>query len=665
MAQGKKINFQGLKDLGIVLHVYISKRLRLTLLLTALCLLFFIPFLANPQLLAEKDNDLGRTYIPMFTYLRNSFVTNKSIPLWRGDQMMGESLIANPISSLFYPANVIFLIFPPGLGATIYYLVHFIVAATATFYLGRSFKFTKTQSFAAANFYAFSTKMLLHLSAGHITMIAAFSYFPLTFLAVRKLLKAPSISWIIIAGGSLAFMLIAYPTIFYYASLFIITYLLYYCLYNTPILKGRKFLIISSSLIAVFVLAFLFTAIEFLPQLAFGPISSRSELSYGDVAIPLFNAKRYLISLLLPYLDFKNLDHESFLYLGAVPTVLAFFGFWKLSFYKKVAVAVSAVMTVLFTLGDSTPLFNLAYHFLPLLKYTRVTTRIWFAVALIVALLAAYGLKSIKNQKLAILVICFFLIENFSIGYRKILSFPNLNNKKMEIYRYLADDRSLYRVYCTTYCFNPQLLKLYGIQILNGENPIQQQSFVNFLSKAGGYSWDKFAVIFPPFQVWQQNNPPFPDALLLGDANVKYIASTYILNDPNFIYRNKFDDIYIYENTFFKPRAYFENSETEARITKYEPNRIIITFEPAQTTRRLVFSENYFPGWLIIQGPFRGKVEPYNNVFRSAVIMPGISSAEFIYRPQNFTIGKILLAGTVLSLFSYFLYISFKYRRDQ
>ena len=65
------------------------------------------------------------------------------------------------------------------------------------------------------------------MSAGHITMVAAFSYFPLAFLSIRKILLNPNRLWIFIGGVSLAMILILYPTIFYYsiATSLILAYL--------------------------------------------------------------------------------------------------------------------------------------------------------------------------------------------------------------------------------------------------------------------------------------------------------------------------------------------------------------------------------------------------------------------------------------------------------
>jgi len=578
--------------------------------------------------------------------------------------MMGESLAANPISSLFYPANILFLIFPSSVGSVIYYSLHFSIAAIGTFFLGRSFGFSRLQAFAAGLFYAFSTKTLLHLSAGHITMIAAFSYFPLMFLSVRNILRVPSLKWLVIGSFSAACMLILYATIFYYATIFCVLYIIYFYVFNKASFDYRKILNRFQFLFALALLTLALSAIEFFPQLSFGPLSTRSALSYQDVAIPLFNIKRYFTSLLFPYFDFKNIDHESFLYPGAVPMLLAIWGFLNLSPGRKLTIAAAGLITALYTLGQSTPVFSLAYHLLPLLKYSRVTTRIWFTVALVVALLAANALRSIKNPKLVLLIIGIFLVENFAIAYVKIFSVPNLNNQNVALYEYLASDKTIFRVYCTTYCFNPQLLEKYHIQILNGETPIQQKSFVNFLSKAGNYNWTNFAVIFPPYQAWQVTNPPQPDSYLLARANVKYVASTYILQNSEFDMKGKFDNIYLYENRFFKPRAYFENAGDIVAIKKYEPNSIIVTFPKSSTPRKLIFSENYFPGWVASENFLDYKVDSYDNVFRSVTVLPGISSLEFKYQPQNFILGKTVTIATILFLLFFFWYIRIRYRRS-
>lgn len=625
------------------------------LLLIVIILLFFVPFLLNPNTLAIKDNDLGRTYIPIIFFIRNSFYENRSFPLWRPEQMMGEPFIGNAVFPIVYPLNIIFLVFPTNFAVVLFYLIHFLMAAIFTFYLARSFLLTKFNSVAAALFYAFSVKMMVHTSAGHLTMVAAFAFFPLTFLAVRKILTEANFVSIVILSVSLALILILYPTIFYYSSLFIVFYAIYYLLTHLKdfSLKVKKICLVAIS----FLIALGLSAIQLIPQLEFGSLSTRSQLKLEDVALPLWNLKRYLSSLLFPYLNFKSLDHESLLYLGFVPTVLAVLGFLYLPKLKKIILVLSTALVLLFVAGLSSPIFKIAFDYLPYLRYSRVTTRLWFIVALVTALLAAYFLQKVRKKVFVFLAVTLFLVETFYVGYVRIFTYADLSFKNQEIYEYIASDKDFFRVYCTTYCFNPQLISKYKLQVLHGETPIQDASFINFLQLAGGYSDNNFAVIFPPYQVWQAANPPMPDAQNLGLANVKYIATTYKLEGKDYIYLNKFNNLLLYQNKQFKPRAYFKNTEDNIEIEEYSSNRIVFRFKKSETQRILVSSEKFYPGWQVYKNNLKYNIEKESPIFRKIVIPSNTQMIEMVYNPNSLKLGTQFTFGTILSLILYSLYI--------
>ena len=621
-------------------------------LLIILCSLFFIPFLIKPELLTIKDNDLGRNYIPIFNFIRTSFYENKQIPLWRPDQMMGEPFLANPISTLFYPLMAIFLVLPVNLAAIIFYITHFIVAAISTYFLARSFSLSKSSAFASAIFYTFSTKMLLHVSAGHITMVSAFAYLPLAFLVIRKILTEDrGFRWIIPGALSLTFILALYPTVFYYTVIFLASYVFYFIVIRQKIKKiVTCFIKKAVPLTLVLVLSVMLSAIFLLPQLEFGPLSTRSQLSILNVGLPLWNLRMFLQSLIFPYLNFKSFDQESFLYLGIVPIVLSIFAICHLGGKQKIVVIIFGILTVLFIAGLSTPVFPLAYKYLPLLKYSRITTRMWFVIALIVSLIAASVLQKIKNKKIVYLLIACFIIETFYIGYRKTFSISDLSFSNQSLYQFLASDRELFRVYCATYCFNPQLISKYKIQLLNGETPIQLTNVTDFLQRAGNYNFSDFAVIFPPYQIWQTEKPPVPNAEILGLANVKYIASTYEIQGDNFNLIRKFDDIYLFSNKKFKPRAYFESSQDleVVKFENYSSNDIIVNFDPAPHARKLIFSEIFYPGWHAYVGSKEIKVEEKEPLFRMAQIDPYSNRLQLKYEPKVFVLGKAITLLTLL-----------------
>lgn len=519
------------------------------LVVAAIVLVFFLPFLFKPQLLTIRDNDLGRTYMPLFGFFKDSIYTKHQFPIWRPSQMMGETLIGNPLWSPLYPPNLIFLLLPIGLGAVVYLIFHLLLAAASTYFLGRALKLSPASSVAAALFYTFSTKILLHISAGHITMIASSSFIPLAFLSTVSLIKKPSFAWIALGAISLASMYISYPTILYYTAIFLVIYCVYKYPHRSKKIDFRQSAKYFSPLAVLAVVTFGLAAAALLPQIEFAPFSTRSSMSFIDVAQPTWNLKRFATSLLFPYMEFSDFDHEAFLYLGAVPMFLALFGFWYLSKTRKIIVGAFGLLAAAFAAGASTPVFKLAYEFLPVLRYSRITTRLWFQVALVVALLAAFGISKIKSKTVTLILITVFLIENLFIGYTKILSVPNLSFANESLYRHLAADNQAFRVYCTTYCFNPQLLAKYKINILAGETPIQDKKVVEFLESAGNYKYGHLAVIFPPYQIWQVPNPPQPNPGLLAAADVKYAASTYELKGDSFKFVGKFENIFLYRNT--------------------------------------------------------------------------------------------------------------------
>lgn len=615
------------------------------------CFLFFLPFFLNRQIITSKNNDIGRNYMPLFSYLHDSFVNYKQIPLWRTDQMMGNTFVGDPLSSLFYPANIIFLFLPTKFAITLYLFFDFVLASVFTFFLARSFKLSNLAAMSAAIFYTFSTKMLVHFEAGHATMITAFAFIPLCFLAFKKLQEKFSTGYLMLGSFALAVIYFEYPTIFYYTSIFLLAYFVYELIPSFQI-SGTKII----TLIIFFAATFGLVAIALFPNLEFSPLSTRTQLKLEDVAIPLWNFKKFFLSLFFPYPVLTKLTHEEFLYFGIVPSVLSAIGFLKLPKYTKITLIIFGFLTILFVLGLSTPLFPLAYKFVPLLSYSRVTTRVWIIVALLVSLLAAKALDSFKNIKLTFLLVGIFLYESIAIFSLRFSQVSNLSFTNEQMYQFLANDKEIYRVYCTTFCFNPQMLFKYHIENLAGETPIQSSRFVKFLQKAGNYNYQGFSVIFPPYQAWQVENPPVPNSIVMGEANVKYVASTYPLENPRLSFKKQFEDTYVYENLDYKPRAYFENPNIGAKISKYTPNEITIVTGQSQTNEKLIIAQNYYPGWYAYINGQKYPTSLQNATFEKVTILPNNKIVELKYQPTSFLIGKTITLGTILFLGMYFWY---------
>lgn len=621
------------------------------LLSVVICILFFLPLFAKSEIITTKDNDLGRNYMPLFSYIHDSFVNYKQIPLWRTDQMMGGTFVGDPLSSLFYPLNIIFLFTPTKFALTIYLFLNFALAAIFTFYLAKSYKLSNLAAMSAAIFYAFSIKMLVHFEAGHVTMLTAFVFIPLSFVAFKKIQERFDINYLIVGTVALAIIYFEYPSIFYYTTLFLCAYFIYK---QFPEFNSIRLRTINA--VTFFAVTFGLIAIALFPHLEFSPISTRSQLKLEDVAIPLWNFKKFILSLFFPYPLLTKLNHEEFLYLGVAPSILSVIGFLKLSKYTKLTLLFFGIITLLFVLGLSSPIFPIAYKLMPFLNYSRVTTRLWIIVALLVSLLAAKAIDNIKNKKFAVLLISLFLFESTMIFHLRFKQVPILSFENESMYQFLAADKEIFRVYCTTACLDSQMLSKYHIENLAGETPIQNLAFINFLQKAGNYNWNNFAVIFPPYQTWQVESPPIPNAQVLGQANVKYVISPYKLESDRFEYISIFKNLNLYENLDFKTRAYFETTNRKIEISHYSPNSISLSFARTPNSESLVISQNYFPGWYAFIDGLKFETTSHDSTFAKITVPPSTDKIELKYQPRSFLIGKTITFGTILFLGLYFWY---------
>ena len=138
-----------------------------------------------------------------------------------------------------------------------------------------------------------------------------------------------------------------------------------------------------------------------------------------------------------------------------------------------------------------------------------------------------------------------------------------------------------------------------------------------------------------------------PALPLLGKMNVKYILTT----DPIRFAALKevFHDsrLYVYENFFFKDRAFFvKHAHSQPLITVYQNNEVkIITNNPEPDT--LVLMDAYYPGWKAYVDKQSVPVREYDNVFRQIDLPGGKHEVIYRYQPVSWYLG---LGLSLLSL---------------
>lgn len=467
-----------------------------------------MPSLIN--FLLHRGNDLSTYFLPHAYWFKRFILQNHQIPLWDPIQFTGQSYLADPQNLIFYPPNYAFMLLRVETAFILLLLAHLFWAALGTYFLAaRHFKLSRLPAIFAALAFVLTPKVFSHLEAGHYTMLVAFSWLPWLFLTKNPLILA------VIA----AFMYFNYIHIAYFALLFLFSYAVY----------RRKLYAIRYLPFAVLFL--LLISPNLISQLRFAPQSTRSLITYADVAQPIWSFKLFVQNLFFPFfLNSPQLSTERILFPGIIIWALAVAGWFKFKSRDKYFYLGWLVFSLLFALGDRIPFFIFFYKFFPLMKWFRVTTRLWIITNLFLAIFAAMGLPKKSYAIYAVILLSFI-----DVGWVNVKIFQKpipADLTPPSFYRIIADTETPLRVYCTTGCFSLQKLGELGIWSLSGNNPIQSRVFVDQLQLAAGYSYSKYSPVLPPYEVFDQK--PQPRASLMAALDTKYIASPYALTNAGF-----------------------------------------------------------------------------------------------------------------------------------
>lgn len=94
----------------------------------------------NYQLVANREipffRDLATQHYPHKLILAEAFQAGE-LPLWSGRVSMGFPFLANPATGVFYPLHIIFLFLPFFDAIRVFFLLHYLIAATGSYFLCR------------------------------------------------------------------------------------------------------------------------------------------------------------------------------------------------------------------------------------------------------------------------------------------------------------------------------------------------------------------------------------------------------------------------------------------------------------------------------------------------------------------------------------------------
>ena len=683
-------------------------------------MLIFLPGLAcfpypSPE---ASFSDMVLAHYPNALFLRQTITNAHQIPLWSPGILSGFPFAANPLSGLWYPPGWLALLFPLPFGFNLLIMVHLLCGGLGMYALLRTEGLSRRAAMLGAVGFEAMPKLFAHYGAGHLTLLYAVSWTPWLLCATHQTLTIYKrrVPWI--EGMILAMIFLADSRWAAYAGILWAGYVFLH-LRNAkapqikPNLAGK-----FSHLVVQTFLAALLAAPLALPLVEYVRISSRAQMAAKDFFAYSLPAERLLGLvipdpngfhewLLYPGLVALALSLMAVLWASARPA--SKFWIW------------SAVLALLFSLGSQLPplrllasvpimdllrvpsrslfIFGMSLAALaayatermmgtPTLSEKRLgrlvlagltafvlvlSAGVWFisgelpanlAWASALALFGALWIGLRLNERLSrrvwwmgLMILC--LVDWVWIDYALFSPRPvqSVFAEGQSLAQYLSSAEGEFRVYSPSYSMPQQTAANYALQLADGVDPLQLQSYVTFMQKATGVPWTGYSVTVPPYASGhpQTDNAEYlPDPALLGLLNVRYVAAEFDVRVDGLVLHTRFGETRLYENQKALPRAWVQPEDASAgeqvlsvRALKWSPDSIEVT---ADGPGRLVLAEIDYPGWRAWMDGQPTPIEQSAGLLRSVTLSPGEHRVIFTFQPTSLYLGWILCALSITFL---------------
>lgn len=140
--------------------------------------------------------DLYSSFYPRTQYAFSALRAG-DLPLWNPYQLCGKPLLATPATGVFYPLNVVYLIFDVATATEIAFILHMLLGALGMFWLMRHFGIGILGACCSAVTFVWSGWLIAN--ANQPVLFAGMSWMPLTVLFVDRVLRGAQRSWLPLA----------------------------------------------------------------------------------------------------------------------------------------------------------------------------------------------------------------------------------------------------------------------------------------------------------------------------------------------------------------------------------------------------------------------------------------------------------------------------------
>ncbi len=672
-------------------------------------------------------SDMAISHLPNAEFIKRSILVDHQIPLWNPLIMSGYPFAGDPLSGLWYPPGWLALLFPLPFGINLITALHIGVGSIGLFKLLRKLSVRWEIAFIFGLSFALLPKIYAHYGAGHITYLYAVcltpwlmwseanrpegrSHFSKLNIILSALIVLADMRWYpfaLIAWGCIAVL-----SQTDYSSTDGVTkskksgtYRRYWSVFYKIGVEGFISLLIAAPL--------LFPFVEFLLR------STRIYMTGGENLVYSLPPAR-LIGLLVPP---EGGFAEWIVYPGIGVILLVVVSFLTKN-RKIILPTLIFIVSLVWSLGNNVAIIGFIES-LPGLNLIRVPPRIMFLgdimailasaltldwilhlpdekvkkrinliiigtglflillgaglgilqggmnnsmirLLIVTALIIGILILLVRKANLMIPIITFGIILTADLFLSDITLFGPSNtqnvmeSKAIEI---IKNDNSLFRVYSPAYSIGQEVAERYGIQLVQGVNPMQLASYVNYLEKATNIPYDKYSVVIPP--LLEPNSELITKSWTIGEMNTKYLNELnvkYVIFDSPMISGegwkliSNFEGQWLYENQTKVERAILlpQNAETRGTgiiINKYSPNEIFISIQQSGEFVLKLLEINY-PGWRVWVDGIEKPISECG-IFRCVQLPINTNQVIFQYQPLSLYVGLFISGLLILMICIY------------
>lgn len=661
----------------------------------ALALLALLAIGLNWQAVFSRDalpasgpgSDLWTTQWGNAAYLKLAVERANAIPLWNPSIMSGRPFAGDPLAAIFYPPmHLVHL-----LSLRDFFLViligHLVLGGIGTYALARwGARLSVGASLLAGIAFMWSTRLIGHYGAGHLTMVMAAVWLPWVALGVVLAIRERAI-WAAPAGLAFGLAILAgHPQIAFYHGLMlgslalggVVWAVAYEASLGARLLGALRVVGIVG---ATGLIGALIGAALLLPALSFTDVSLREGGLAVTDRLPVTTLLRGLF--VVPLQD--RVPQELTFAPGIPILLLAAFALLGRRRWLTAGLWIGVLAAAVLSLGAATPVLPFLAEHVPGFGYFRAPARIWFVATLALAILGGLGFDALfargRLWPAAQVVVIVALAANLWLLDAPMLhiepAFPGYNPIRVEeITAQVADGD---RVYGVQRNIRQAVVPGLGLQLADGQDPLQSAAYAEFMQFAGGYRYSGYVLAIPPFEIYDPGWPTHieaqPNARILGLVNVGTVLSNHRLSDPALKPIGKSDDVFIYWNSAVLPRAFLVSQSLGERLTQAsipqfaelagqgevapDPATGQVTLAgtsldgmamqvEAHEPGMLIVGTPWFPGWRATIDGRAAPVVKVGGVLQGVAIPAGTHSVTVEYRPTPVRLGLVLtLAGLI------------------